>query len=91
MAAGLPVICSAIRGNRDLVKDRDGGILVAIGDKNLLKSAIEEMVEQPDFRSQAGAINAENALQYGCDEILIAMRKIYGEIINARSAGNRNQ
>lgn len=45
MASGLPVICSDIRGNRDLLENEKGGVLVEGHKVEDYVKALEWMVE----------------------------------------------
>ena len=48
MASGLPVICSNIRGNRDLLENEKGGVLVEGHKVEEYMKALEWMVEKKD-------------------------------------------
>lgn len=77
MASGLAVVCSDIRGNRDLIEEGKGGILIK-GDsleeycKNIkmLKSNDEERIKMGDF-------NKNKVAQFGIDEVERVMYRIY--------------
>ncbi|MEG1887034.1 MAG: glycosyltransferase, partial [Oscillospiraceae bacterium] len=43
MAAGLPIVCSKIRGNVDLIEEGNGGFLLEPTDVNGFKNAIEKL------------------------------------------------
>ena len=57
MAAGLPVVCTAIRGNSDLIVDGRGGLCVAADDVSGLTTAIGRMIVSPETRRAAGEFN----------------------------------
>lgn len=43
MESGLPIVCSRIRGNVDLITDHEGGILCDVFDSNAFCEAIQEI------------------------------------------------
>ena len=55
MAAGLPVITTQIAGVPELVKDGETGWLVAAGDQDGLKRAIEALLADPERGRHMGA------------------------------------
>ena len=81
MASGLPVICSRIRGNVDLITDGEGGILLEPGDMNAYQEAFAEMYQmkhqEPETLLRMGKKNQENAKNFGRDVVEALMRKIY--------------
>ena len=54
MAAGLPVITTQIAGVPELVKDRENGWLVAAGDEDGLRGAIEALLAAPERAHEMG-------------------------------------
>lgn len=50
MSSGLPIICSRIRGNVDLVEDRIGGYLFDPTDVGVVSSAIENILSSPQLK-----------------------------------------
>lgn len=69
MATGLPVICSDIRGNHDLIRDHEGGLLCAAHDVQAFAEAIEKLYEDPALRSRMGARNQERAQRFSQNSI----------------------
>lgn len=79
MAAGLPIVCSRIRGNVDLIKNGSGGYLcepMNIEDyrKNML------LVFYGD-RKKMGKVNTENAKRYDISIINEKMKTIYSRYL----------
>lgn len=81
MAEGLPVVCSRIRGNVDLIKDGKGGILVSPGNKEDYEAAFRKLYEMKhkeltDFQ-RMGHINAENVKSFGRKAVECVMENVY--------------
>jgi glycosyltransferase involved in cell wall biosynthesis len=62
MAAGLPVVATAVGGIPELVEDGRTGLLVAPGDPHALATALERVLEDPEFGRRLGAAGRERAL-----------------------------
>jgi len=72
MASGLPVACSRIRGNTDLI-DVHGGVLFSPGSVDECRAAIQKCLAMPD----AGLYNAEKIQQFGTNAVKMHVRAIY--------------
>lgn len=83
MAAGLPVICSDIRGNRDLI-DEKGGFLFAPEDAVGMSSAIEELKQNATLRERMGQYNAKKIEKYDIQILLTDMQRVYEEVLHDR-------
>jgi glycosyltransferase involved in cell wall biosynthesis len=55
MAAGKPVVTSAIPGTDELVADGETGLLVPAGDADALAAALRRIVADPELRARLGA------------------------------------
>jgi glycosyltransferase involved in cell wall biosynthesis len=55
MAAGMPVVSSAIPGTDELVDDGETGLLVQGGDSDALADALRRIVAEPELRARLGA------------------------------------
>jgi len=75
MATGLPVVCSNIRGNTDLIENGKGGYLVEPEDVEGFAKAIEKTVEN---RSLMGHFNTEIIKHFDLMSVKEEMKKIYG-------------
>lgn len=80
MAAGLPVICSDIRGNNDLIKEGKGGHLYQPTDIAGFQTAMIELVNSKDLREQMGNFNKENVKCYDITNVNVFMKAIYESI-----------
>ncbi len=62
MAAGLPVVASAVGGVPEAVIDGETGLLVAPGDAATMAQALRTLLGDPDLRRRLGAAGHERAL-----------------------------
>ena len=76
MACGLPVICSEIRGNTDLI-DETCGVLCSATDANAFKTAIEKLINNPEMRKTMVENALERSKNYDIKIIENHMKDIY--------------
>ncbi len=55
MAAGLPIVATAVGGNPELVRDRHDGLLVPRGDDRAVAQAILALASNPNEAARMGA------------------------------------
>ena len=77
MASGLPVVCSEIRGNTDLIEDGKGGYLVEPSDVEGFAKYIKELIEDSRLKSELGGFNLEKIEHYSIENVLCEMEEIY--------------
>jgi glycosyltransferase involved in cell wall biosynthesis len=88
MAAGLPVVASAVGGVPELV-DGETGALVAPADPGALAAALARLVGEPQLRERLGAAGRRRAeAEFGLAEFQRAHLDVYRA---ALAAANRNQ
>ncbi|ARK32455.1 glycosyltransferase family 4 protein [Halalkalibacter krulwichiae] len=75
MASGLPIVCSDIRGNNDLIEDGKGGYLVKPDDINGFSNAIKKIFKAEDLRY--GSINLKEVKKYSYESVIKQIKKIY--------------
>jgi len=80
MASGLPVVCSNIRGNNDLIVNGKGGYLVPPTDVIGYCNRISNLVNNETLRKQMGEFNKRVIEQYKKERVLAQMRRIYAEV-----------
>ena len=81
MASGLPVICSSIRGNDDLIENGIGGVRVK---KNEVKKYCEAIIKLCDdflLRNKMGENNLNAASKYRIESINKNMSLLYKEVM----------
>lgn len=81
MAAGLPVICTNIRGNRDLINHNEGGILVDTDDVNSFAKAIKYLKSSELVCKRMGQINMKRIKEYDSLVVEDQMMKIYSDFL----------
>lgn len=79
MACGLPIICSNIRGNKDLVTDGINGFLCNCQDIDAFSQAIYKLYRSTDLRITMGRNNLKKIENYSKDKINDSMRRVYRE------------
>lgn len=76
MANGLPVICTDIRGNTDLIEDNKGGYLFKPDVQDTAYKALKNIMDSSDRRSM-GQYNLNKSKLLDIKTVLETMRKIY--------------
>lgn len=77
MASGKPVICTDIRGNNDLIKNKYNGMLVNINDIDDTSDKILYLYEYKNIMDALAKNNIKEAHKYDIKNILKEMEKIY--------------
>ncbi|MBM7610253.1 glycosyltransferase involved in cell wall biosynthesis [Lysinibacillus composti] len=79
MACGLPVICSNIRGNRDLIINEKGGYLVNPKKIVSFSQAILETYENANLRERMGIYNREKIKYFTIDVVKEEIKDVYND------------
>ncbi len=77
MAAGLACVASDIRGNRELIDDRGGGLVPPKSPGQLLEK-LRELLADPERRELCGSYNQRKIEAYRFEKVQRRMRCIYG-------------
>lgn len=77
MAAGLPVVCSNIRGNSDLIEYGKGGYLVSPSDVDEFAKRIKELRTDSSLRSKFVTFNQKNIQKYSLFNAIGKLVSIY--------------
>lgn len=77
MAAGLPAVCSDIRGDRDLIENETGGILCPPGDPAAFAQAILRLKGSPELCRRMGEHNSRAVEAFSTARVLAELREIY--------------
>jgi len=77
MACNLPVVCSKIRGNTDLVLENKGGFLYDFNDIDNFKYGIERLINDKKLRKDMGQFNFHRIKEFDKENVNAIMKKIY--------------
>ncbi|MFV0343518.1 MAG: glycosyltransferase family 4 protein [Anaerocolumna sp.] len=77
MATGLPILCSNIRGNVDLIRNGEGGYLFQYNDVVALSNHIEQLSDNLELREKMGQTNLINIKDKDINRIHEIMSNIY--------------
>ena len=80
MACGLPVICSQIRGNVDIVEEGENGYLFAPADSDALSRKIGLLMDDADKRKTMGAKNRKIVEDFSLEAVTEELKRIYSMI-----------
>ena len=78
MASGLAVVCSDIRGNRDLIKDNQGGRLLKGHSIDVYVKAIKELLDDNEKGHRYGQNNKMEIQNYDQGYVIQIMKELYG-------------
>lgn len=77
MAAGLPAVASAVRGNTDLIVPNKGGFLYSFDDVSGFAEGIQKLVRSPELRDRMGDYNKDIIKDYDIRLIMKDLSNIY--------------
>ncbi len=85
MAAGLPVIATAVGGLPEVVTDGVNGLLIPPRDPEALARALARLLADPDFARRLGEqARAEVEAHYSLERLGREINEIYGELSGSR-------
>lgn len=77
MAAGLPIICTDVGGNSDIIDNMNNGILIESNNKEELVNAIELLIYDKELRGKLSERSVSTAKKYDINEISSSYENIY--------------
>lgn len=77
MCTELPVVCSDIRGNNDLIKEGPGGFLCAPNNAEAFSEVLKKLIADKKLRDEMGAYNANIIEAYGRENVAAELERIY--------------
>jgi glycosyltransferase involved in cell wall biosynthesis len=89
MAAGRPVVATAVGGVADVVQDGVTGLLVAPGGAAALARAIGRVVSDGDLRARLAAAGRDAAAGFDAAAMAQAMDAVYERVVSARPRRSR--
>jgi len=84
MAAGCPLVASAVGGLVDAVEDGVTGLLVPPGDDVALARALSAVVRDPDLRRRMGEAARRRSARFHLDEVTDRWGDLYGRLTAGR-------
>lgn len=81
MASGLPIVCSNIRGNKDLVVEGKGGFLCKTKKVSDYSKTIEKISSSKNIAESMGDYNRIRIERFGSTRIKRQMKQVYQYII----------
>lgn len=80
MACGLPIVCSRIRGNVDIVEDGDNGFLFDPDDVDALAKEIDKLIDNKELRYSMGQKNKEFVKSFSLESVKKELNRLYGGV-----------
>ncbi|MBN1977594.1 MAG: glycosyltransferase family 4 protein [Anaerolineae bacterium] len=89
MAAGLPVVATAVDGNAEAVEDGVNGLLTPPGDPAALASALLRLLDDPALAARLGAAGRERAEEFGARKMVDDIAALYETLLADLSHDNK--
>ena len=80
-ASGTPVVASKIAGYRDVVRDRQDGLLVPVGDAVELGEALRDLALDPERRARMARSARERAERFAWPQVTREVTEVYEEAL----------
>lgn len=82
MASSLPVVCSRIRGNTDLIKNGQGGYMYDPMDEDGFADGLKELLDNKAICRKMGRVNRRRVAKYDISSVNEIMRNIYISLLD---------
>jgi glycosyltransferase involved in cell wall biosynthesis len=89
MAAGLPVVATAVDGTPEAVDDGVTGILIPPEDSRAIAEAVLRLLQNPKLRTEQGRAARERAGQFSLETLAQRISGLYGVSLEQRRRGSR--
>jgi glycosyltransferase involved in cell wall biosynthesis len=77
-----PVVATATRGGREVVRDGVTGLLVPVGDAGALASGLEKLAGDPDLRERMGRAGRETVVRcHAMDRVCADIDSVYAHLL----------
>lgn len=81
MAVGLPVVCSNVRGQRDIIRDGVNGLIYETDDEDTFVAKIGILYGNQELRHKMSQDNINDVKKYSLDRAIENMADIYKEFM----------
>jgi glycosyltransferase involved in cell wall biosynthesis len=88
MAAGTPMVVSAVGGLQEVVEPGVSGLVVPPGDPAALATALRRLLDDPELRASMGTAGIRRARNYGLSAMLPELQQCYAEARRRAGAGS---
>ncbi len=83
MAAGLPIVATAVGGVPDLISDGETGLLVSAGEDGAFAAALASLALNPDRRHYLAAAAQRRAADFSVDAMVASYAGLFERLIGA--------
>lgn len=81
MYVGLPVVASGVKGHRDLITDRETGLLYPYGDAGACAERVRRLLDSRELRRRLAGKARERAAQYSLERVFPAVWAQYTGVL----------
>jgi glycosyltransferase involved in cell wall biosynthesis len=81
MAAGKPIVSTAVDGCREVLTDGETGLLVPPADAAALASALERLLSDAALRAALATRAREASRRYDVGTCVLSMQALYDELL----------
>jgi glycosyltransferase involved in cell wall biosynthesis len=81
MAAGLPIVATAVDGNAEAVTDGVNGFLIPAGDPSAMAAALLQMLNGPDLRREMGQVGQAMVEEFGAVKMVQDIAALYEALL----------
>ncbi len=89
MAAGLPIIATAVDGNAEVVQEGENGILVPPGDRDALAAAMLQLLTDREAAARLGRQGRSRVHEFSAEKMVQDHHQLYQELLAARGLRGR--
>ena len=86
MAAGLPIVATAVDGNAEAVTDGINGLLTPPGDPQAMAAALLRLLNDPFLRRKMGEAGRTRAEEFSARKMVGDIEVLYEALLDARSS-----
>jgi glycosyltransferase involved in cell wall biosynthesis len=83
MAAGLPIVATAVDGNAEAVESGVNGLLTPPGDTRALAAALLRLLDDPALAAEMGAAGRERSAEFGARKMVNDIAALYEALLTS--------